>query len=136
MIKKLQERSPLKYALVRNAPSLSPNTKATDKEVASQGLITSDRIYQSRSISGSTAVFHVFCGEATHQFAMFNYQKDRLDIFLGQYLQKNDKYKNMFTVCIYVFVLSHGQADVERGFDINKNSLVENLKQLALGSAK
>ena len=42
----------------------------------------------------------------------------------------------MFTVCIYVFVLSHGQADVERGFDINKNSLVKNLKQLALGSAK
>ena len=38
-----------------------------------------------------------------------------------------DKFKNMYAVCIYVFVLSHGQADVNRDFSINKNSVVVNL---------
>lgn len=37
-----------------------------------------------------------------------------------------------YTVCIYGFVQSHGQANVEKGFNINKNSLVENLLQLSL----
>lgn len=40
--------------------------------------------------------------------------------------------KIMCSECIYVFVLSHGQADVERGFNINKDSVVENLQQLSL----
>ena len=37
-----------------------------------------------------------------------------------------------YTVCIYGFIQSDGQANVEKGFNINKNSLVENLLQLSL----
>lgn len=46
--------------------------------------------------------------------------------------KNDDNFKNIYTVCIYGFVLSHGQANVEKGFNINKNSLVENLLQLSL----
>ena len=58
------------------------------------------------------------------QCAMLNYQMDLLlDVFLGQCLHKNYKFKIMYTVCI-CFVLSRGQADMERGFNINKNTAV------------
>ena len=58
LIKKLQEESPLKYALIINASSLSPSNKAADKEVEvciARFDNICDSIYQSRSISGSTA---------------------------------------------------------------------------------
>ena len=39
-----------------------------------------------------------------------------------------DAYKNLLEVVKLVLVLSHGQAAVERGFNVNKEAEVENLK--------
>ena len=38
-------------------------------------------------------------------------------------------YDQLWNICIFVFTLSNGQAPVERGFNINKSSKVENLKE-------
>ena len=97
--------------LVKNASLLPPNNVATDREVfIPRFYIICDRIYQSGSIGSSTAdtakseyVEFMSAGVKLHidQFAMFNHQKD-LDVFLGQYLHKNGKFKNIYTVCIHV----------------------------------
>ena len=40
-----------------------------------------------------------------------------------------DEYKNLWKVVEITLLLSHGQASVERGFSVNKNLEVENLKE-------
>lgn len=97
--------------LVKNASLLPPNNVTTDREVCiPRFYIIRDRIYQSGSIGSSTAdaaksenVEFMSSVVKLHidQFAMFNHQKD-LDVFLGQYLHKNGKFKNVYTVCILV----------------------------------
>ena len=43
-----------------------------------------------------------------------------------------EQYTELFEVVIMVLVLSHGQAAVERGFSVNKEIEVENMKQQTL----
>ena len=51
-------------------------------------------------------------------------------------MQANADFFNLWRVCRIIFVLSHGQADVERGFNINRELLVENMKELSLISQR
>ena len=67
-----------------------------------------------------------------NQFRKFDINKTRLDEFLGAFLIGVPKYKDLWKVCVFIFVLSHGQAPVERGFNINKETEVENLKEESL----
>ena len=41
--------------------------------------------------------------------------------------------KDFWHVCIFIFTLCHGQSSVERGFNINKETLVDNLKEKSSG---
>ena len=41
--------------------------------------------------------------------------------------------KDFWHVCIFIFTLCHGQSSVERGFNINKETLVDNLKEKTSG---
>ena len=41
--------------------------------------------------------------------------------------------KYFWHVCIFIFTLCHGQSSVERGFNINKETLVDNLKEKSSG---
>ena len=61
-------------------------------------------------------------------FSGFDWGKDRLGDFYGQWLNKNKTYSSLWKVLIFSFVLSHGQSETEHGFNINDNMLVENLK--------
>ena len=47
-------------------------------------------------------------------------------------MQANADFFNLWKVCRIIFVLSHGQADVERGFNISGELLVESMKELSL----
>ena len=58
--------------------------------------------------------------------------KKELMLFLGPYLNKIDAYKHAWTVMIFVFTLSHDQSQVERGFNINDDILVENMHNNSL----
>ena len=51
-------------------------------------------------------------------------------------MQANADFFNMWKVCRIIFVLSHGQADVERSFSISGELLVENMKELSLISQR
>ena len=52
---------------------------------------------------------------------------DSLDKFFGRLFFRNEKYASLWKVMIFVFTLSHEQAQIERGFHINADLLVENL---------
>ena len=59
-----------------------------------------------------------------------------LDKFWGKFLHKNQQYKSMWKVFIFLFTLSHGQSQVERGFSINKEIVIENLHSSSLSAQR
>ena len=46
-----------------------------------------------------------------------------------EFLARNEEFKWFRFVCKIIFTLSHGQSQVERGFNVNKEILVENLQE-------
>ena len=65
-------------------------------------------------------------------FLQCSFKITRLDEFLGTYLNRNEKFKELCKICIFTFTLSRGQSSIERCFNINKHLLVENLKETSL----
>ena len=72
------------------------------------------------------------CKENKSKFKIFDVHTQCLDDFLGVYLHKNEKYSSLSKICQIVFVLSHWQSSVERGFSVNKKLLVENLGEISI----
>ena len=64
--------------------------------------------------------------EKNSEFCNFDSKKGRLDAFLTKYLT-SDSYKDLWHICKLIFVMSHGQSNVERGFSLNKEVLQDNL---------
>ena len=62
------------------------------------------------------------------EFINFDKREDRLDKFLWKHVQNlgssSDALKQLMQILL---ILSHGQAQVERGFSVNKQLLVENM---------
>ena len=58
-----------------------------------------------------------------------------LDKFLSLYID-GKKFDKIWNICKLTFTLSHGQTAVEKGFNVNKEILVENLQQKLLISQR
>ena len=67
----------------------------------------------------------------TETFSTFNKSADAVNLFLGEFLHKNQKYISFWRVCGIV-VFFHGQSATERGFSNNKQFLYENLQEKPL----
>ena len=67
--------------------------------------------------------------QSTEKFATFDIYTDALRLLLGEFLHKNQKYSSFWRVCGSIFVFSHGQSAIERGFSVNKQLLVDNLQE-------
>ena len=130
IVQNLQEKSPLNYAIVRNSRSLSPIVMSTEPKVcALQFSALVDKLFATKWISERVAenaklqmqeFLSSKCKENKSKFKTFDVHTQRLDDFLGVYLHKNEKYSSLWKICQIVFVLSHGQSSVERGFSVNK----------------
>ena len=68
-----------------------------------------------------------------NSFIEFEVARQRLDDFDGKYLHRNGKYAALWKVMVFVFTFSREQSQVERGFNINSDILVENLKTKSFG---
>ena len=146
MVQKLQERSPLKYALVRCAASFDPMMMVEYPTQASTlfgGFV--DVLFDQKRITCSEgddakAQFDDFLVSVVRPnsdiFSKFDYTKQRLDEFMTVYLVGQKKYALLFKIFKFVCVLSHGQASIERGFNVNSEVLVENLLQESLISQR
>ena len=63
---------------------------------------------------------NIYVPRHSDKFNSFNVSMQCLDKFYGEFLHKNQQYKPMWKAFIFIFTLSHGQSQVERGFSINK----------------
>ena len=137
-----QERSPLKYSIVRNASAVSPVNMVSKTEACVlnfQGFV--DVLFRKKSLSAKSAdnckqQYDEFLEDLQFKhkenFLKFSYLTDRLDDFLCPYLADEKKYENLWYVCNIVMILSHGQSSIERGFSINKEILDNNLQEKSL----
>ena len=139
IILKLQERSPVKSVVVRKASCLSPVNMARQSEISVakfESLV--NKLFQGKHLTakeadGAKSQYDDFLKSIVRQnfssFEEFNFSDDRLDQYLIPHLHRNSKYQDLWKVCIFVFTMSHGQGAVERGFNINKHLLVENIHE-------
>ncbi|XP_070378833.1 uncharacterized protein [Dermacentor albipictus] len=135
--KKVLERSPLRFPIVRNLSSLDPRQMCTkpDECLASfrrvlDALITAGRMseHQRDTVLGE---YTEFLQEEMHNLRMFEKNVNRLDEFLTELMQFNSSCGELWKVVKLLLVLSHGQATVERGFSVNRQVAVQNLKDLS-----
>ena len=65
-------------------------------------------------------------------FLACNIEKDRLDTFLTAHIYTVEKFSALWNVMIFAFIMFPRQSNVARGFDINDDIVIENLKTESL----
>ena len=71
-----------------------------------------------------------------NEFLDFNMKVTHLDNFFAFYVCSSSLYKGFCYICNFIFSLCHGQSSVERGFNVNQQTMVENLEELGLISLR
>ncbi len=138
MAKKMIIRTPLSSAFIQGCAALDPAIICSSdekSELLSQSLLI---LVQLKWLSGDEAdtikrKYRTLCTSPAFIERMKSYRRgiDRLDNFLvKEFDTLNDS--TMLKFLQLIFCLSHGQADVERGFSTNKDLMVENLKEGSL----
>lgn len=137
LVNHLLEKGPLQYSLVRSLKCLIPNLMTTDPESCHKNfklclntLSDAGRI-NIKDCDTALWQFKDFISgvaKVNSDFLKFNESK-RLDELFYQFLNENKSYTILWDVVKQLLLLSHGQASVERGFSINKELLLENLKE-------
>lgn len=141
LLTKLQEKCPASYSLVRHLSCFNPINMAKAKEVCSLKfkkvltlLLNSERILE-KDVDSILQEYNLFLDNisvfGTKRFSDFNISTDRIDTLFHEFMA-GDSYKQLFNVVKLILVLSHGQAAVERGFSVNKELEVENMKEHTL----
>ena len=65
--------------------------------------------------------------ENRDEFFAFRKETDQLDEFFWRYISSKDQSRSLRKVLQITLILSHGQAQVERGFTTNKQLLDDNM---------
>lgn len=65
----------------------------------------------------------------TSAFEEFNFKVDRLDVFLQKHIGSVRSLSKLWDLLRELLILSHGQATVERGFSVNRQVMIENMKE-------
>ncbi|XP_035985123.1 uncharacterized protein LOC118558689 [Fundulus heteroclitus] len=138
IVKKMQDKSPLKYTIVRQMACLDPTNMFSDPDLCSErmkGVV--QRFLHDHQLSGGVSAagdvivqqFGNFLSlEAKDEsFSSFQPMRTRLDVFLHGHLHQS--YPELWTFCRKLLLLSHGQATVERGFSVNKEVEADNMKE-------
>lgn len=139
MLEGIMDKCPINYTFVRNAICISPAYMAENSSSKCQAKMKVMLTYlcQKNQINENDCdtilleyvdFLQNVVKKASLDFKTFDYRKTRLDDFLHIYFEK-DAYPKLWNIIKIVFVVSHGQASVERGFSINKNIEVENLAE-------
>ena len=135
--KKLQSKCPLKYSMTRNLSCLDPRMMEGNKTDCKAKF---DRVLH--KLVDLKQLNESDCDKVKYQYEDFldnimarncshfkEFQDERIDTFLGNYLIENKLYKEMWHVVKKLLIISHGQATVERGFSINSELIVENMAE-------
>lgn len=142
---KLLEKCPVKYKTVQGLSSLEPDVIFNQAEQGKLRLnILLESLYSANRITDIVAEkaksqYNILCSESHNTFVQqFKSYLDcassssRLDDFYSSLLIGKLTYKEIWQVIKLVLILAHGNANVESGFSVNKNLLVENLLEQSL----
>lgn len=139
VVLKLQDKSPLKYTLVRNITFLNPKTMGEkDKSIQKmkkvllycQGVKRFDDVTCDKVLSEFRNFLDSSAGECGSK--AFDPMTQRLDSWFYDALAGKAEFQVLWSVVRQLLLLSHGQATVERGFSFNKETVADNLSQTAL----
>ena len=75
-------------------------------------------------------------GEEIGKCSKFDRKNERMDNFYFKKFDKVNTYRNLAIVLQLIFVLSHGQAIVKRGFSLNKGVVNDNMTDLSIISRR
>ena len=143
---KFFEKSPLQYVVVRNATCLDPEIICNHETLAKErlkGLVSN--LIQTKWItprngneinSECKAYIEKVAVQNRESFLKFSKLKDRLDEFYFSSVGGLDEYPQLCKIIKIVLTLFHGQASVERGFNIKKAMLQPNLISKSLTSQR
>lgn len=139
LVKKIQDKSPLKYPIVRLSRCLAPKVMAENKSEAIDIFtkllqeLQKRRIITSENCDSALSQFKVLLSECpATELNKFSRSKDRLDTFYHDLFGTKKQYGDLWKVVKLILTLSHGQATIERGFSVNREVLVENIKEETL----
>lgn len=140
MVAKLFEKAPLNYLLMRSLSVLDPRELIKSKEISTRKLTTVLRLLvetgriEEKSCDEILREFGHFYDPSlmsvSDSFRNFNPESGSLDEFYHEVLSSKAEWHHL--VVKLLLILSHGQATVERGFSVNKEVMVENLKEHSL----
>ena len=139
VISKIIEKTPIGYAFAHRLACLDPVSIATSTtQAAIQFKLVVDYLVKQQHLQGRN------CDELIRQynefldsvvrpnspaFKDFDYYKQRLDEFLHQHVARSGSFAKFWDVMRTLLILSHGQVSMEKGFSINRQVVVENLKE-------
>nr|XP_020447106.1 uncharacterized protein LOC109955353 [Monopterus albus] len=131
IIQKMQDKSPLKYTVVRQVACLDPANMFSDPNLCQERMKRLvHRFLQDHQLPGGISAGDVIVQQfgnflsleaKSESLSLFQPMKTRLDVFLHGLLCQS--YPELWTFCKKLLLLSHGQATVERGFSVNKEVL-------------
>ena len=142
---KLAENTPLYYAVVFCASSLSPrNMIRVPQECSQIFVVLADRLVAAKKTPASVAdnakyqfdeLLKVAETQHEDEFLKFCFKVDQLYTFFGKFLG-HDSYNDVWTICMTVFIFSHGQSFTGRGFSVNKEIVDYNMEEKSLKSQR
>ncbi|XP_072564979.1 uncharacterized protein [Paramormyrops kingsleyae] len=135
IIQKVQEKSPLKYPVVRQVACLDPSMMLSDPDWCKSNMTKLvQKFLQAQQLSGGVSAGDVIIQQFSDMLSAENetlvsYRstETRLDTFLHGVLA--ERYDELWGFCKKLLLLSHGQATVERGFSINKEVETCNMQE-------
>ena len=142
ILSKMCEKNPINYALVRNANCFDPsyiktasNSTLRSKLKSIGAKLVSCKIMQSDEADKALMQYSELV-EEKENLPPFDLSTERLDTYFFENLQIGKKAIELGEMAKLMFTLGHGQADVERGFSINKTTIKTNQSEMSLISRR
>lgn len=146
LAEKLQDKSPLHYTLVRNMDCLDPRRMVENGETCINKLkillkvMTEAKKIDENDCDDVVKQYRLFLRDVvasrSAEFADFNPATDRVDTLLYQKIAGEKLYDKLWNAVAPLLLISHGNASVERGFSINRQIEVENMKEGAYSAQR
>lgn len=146
---KILEKCPLKYSIVRNMACLNPTKMVTD---ASMSCKRFEKVLESLMSAGwlspaqcddILAQYKTYVREMSSpargdrgDFAEFDPSNARVDVFFRDHSMQEDRFAKLWQTVKLLLTLYHGQADVERGYSVNKALLRDNMAEKTVVSLR
>lgn len=142
MLKKILLKCPVSYSLVRHLSCLNPVNMASNKDDCKGKfkkvltVMSNANKIQESECDVVLEQYYSFLDNipslGSVKFTSFDKKNDSVDILFHDCMSCSDKYTELYKFLKLVLVLSHGQAGVERGFSVNRQVEVENMKHETL----